>query len=168
MRAKRENITGKGIFKGAFWERRRHYRGHGVHSPFVYSLVRNVFMKTVNMPQPDGIYEKLVAAGVKPRIAAEIQNLHSYCDKQELVIAGADKRQRDIIQTENLFMEFGQAAISAEQTGKILVVLSPVKYPELKHQCSELVCAGKSLSIYRKGYMLFFFNDGLPRQHFNL
>lgn len=58
------------------WSRLRHRRGHGVHSPLVYSLVREVFMKR----HPDGgeLYEALRGQGVRRKYAREIDGLHRY------------------------------------------------------------------------------------------
>ena len=43
--------------------RARYFRGHGVHSPFVYAIVRQVFMKRELHDGDLSLYERLTAAG---------------------------------------------------------------------------------------------------------
>lgn len=43
--------------------RARYFRGHGVHSPFVYDIVREVFMRDGLLPGDRTVYEALTAAG---------------------------------------------------------------------------------------------------------
>ena len=44
--------------------RARYFRGHGVHSPFVYDLVRHVFMRAELLPGDRSLYEALLAVGI--------------------------------------------------------------------------------------------------------
>ena len=60
--------------------RMRHFRGHGVHSPYVYALVREVFMKRRNAVTGDPGFERaLVAAGLSLRAARELQQICRRC-----------------------------------------------------------------------------------------
>ena len=47
--------------------RARYFRGHGVHSPFVYDIVREVFMRDGLLPGDRTVYEALTAAGISRR-----------------------------------------------------------------------------------------------------
>ena len=82
MNGGRRNIrrlTGRVERLGNRLARARHFRGHGVHSPFVYALVREVFMRR-GFPAGDrAFYEALRAAGVSARRATELQNLLHHC-----------------------------------------------------------------------------------------
>ena len=49
--------------------RARYFRGHGVHSPFVYDIVRSVFMRDDLLPGRRDLYEALLTAGVSRRRA---------------------------------------------------------------------------------------------------
>lgn len=40
----------------------RYFRGHGVHSPFVYDIVRSVFMRDDLLPGRRDLYEALLTA----------------------------------------------------------------------------------------------------------
>ena len=59
--------------------RARYFRGHGVHSPFVYAIVREVFMRRELLAGDRGLYEALLAAGVPQRRAVQLQNLAIHC-----------------------------------------------------------------------------------------
>ena len=59
--------------------RARYFRGHGVHSPFVYDIVRSVFMRDDLLPGRRDLYEALLTAGVSRRRAVQLQNLMIHC-----------------------------------------------------------------------------------------
>lgn len=59
--------------------RARYFRGHGVHSPFVYDLVRHVFMRAELLPGDRSLYEALLAVGIAERRAVQLQNLAIHC-----------------------------------------------------------------------------------------
>ena len=57
-------------------KRARYFRGHGVHSPFVYAVVRQVFMRSRLFPEgATGLYYELLARGISQRRAVQLQNL---------------------------------------------------------------------------------------------
>ena len=59
--------------------RARYFRGHGVHSPFVYNIVRNVFMREALLPGDRALYRALLDAGIAERRAVQLQNLAIHC-----------------------------------------------------------------------------------------
>ena len=54
--------------------RARYFRGHGVHSPFVYDIVRSVFMRDDLLPGRRDLYEALLTAGVSRRRAVQLRS----------------------------------------------------------------------------------------------
>ena len=58
--------------------RLRHFRGHGVHSPFAYGLVRNIYMKRRHLPAKGSVYSALRKHGGTVRQASLIQALYDY------------------------------------------------------------------------------------------
>ena len=56
-------------------KRARYFRGHGVHSPFVYAIVREVFMQSKLRSNNRELYEELLNAEVSKRRATQLQNL---------------------------------------------------------------------------------------------
>ena len=65
---------------GSYLCRARYFRGHGVHSPYVYSIVRKVFMSSkLNTNQTD-LRDALLRCDVPKRRATELQNLVVHCN----------------------------------------------------------------------------------------
>lgn len=56
--------------------RLRHRRGHGIHSPLVYALKREVFMK--RHPAGGELYDVLLRNGIKRKYAREINGLYTH------------------------------------------------------------------------------------------
>ena len=100
-------ITGRNIKRrlyglrnlGSNIKRARHFRGHGVHSPFVYSVVRQVFMPSTFIGEKRDLYEALTARDVAQRRARELQNLMEHCHYESFGIDSAINQfeQYDII-----------------------------------------------------------------------
>lgn len=59
--------------------RARYFRGHGVHSPFVYNIVREVFMRGELLPGDRAAVPALRGAGVPERRAIQLQNVAIHC-----------------------------------------------------------------------------------------
>ena len=59
--------------------RARYFRGHGVHSPFVYNIVREVFMRGELLPGDRRLYRALRGAGVPERRAIQLQHVAIHC-----------------------------------------------------------------------------------------
>lgn len=55
--------------------RARYFRGHGVHSPYIYAIVRQVFMRRGLYDESCALYTELVERGVAKRRAEELTNL---------------------------------------------------------------------------------------------
>lgn len=71
------------LFRGYFRLRSNihvhHWRGHGIHSPFMYGIVRNVFMKSRVVGPDRRLYEVLRRDGIEQKQAVKIQNLYTHC-----------------------------------------------------------------------------------------
>ena len=64
----------------SYLSRARHFRGHGVHSPYVYDIVRKVFMQRKLQPEGQTLHDALLALDVAKRRAVEIANLALHCN----------------------------------------------------------------------------------------
>lgn len=159
-------------FAGRFSElrnrlsRARYFRGHGVHSPFVYAVVREVFMRSGLLPGDRTVCRTLLAQGVPERRAVQLQNLFIHCgyrtfglnraDADFCVLTGALPRRETL------------AAVQAAATaGNTVVVLSPRDGCERQALCRQIVAAHRSTSVDNRAYLLLF-NNYLPKQHFQL
>ena len=93
--------------------RARFFRGHGVHSPFVYDVVRNVFMRDTLLPGDRALFRELLAAGVPERRAVQLQNLAIHCGYATFGLNRADAEfciaTRSLSRTETLAL-VGDAA----------------------------------------------------------
>ena len=97
--------------------RARYFRGHGVHSPFVYDIVREVFMHDGLLPGDRTVYDSLTAAGVSRRRAGQLQNLAIHCGYKTFGLNRADAelcvvtRDRSRAETLALVREAGEARV---------------------------------------------------------
>ena len=147
----------------------RHFRGHGVHSPFVYSLVRKVFMHNGVISDEDcSLLETLVALGMPKRRAVELQNCMTYCDYSTFSIDSAQCSAEFNILTDHYpTSELEEALSQAAKLGTTLVVMFPYLSRERKDTCLSLITRHISTSVDNGGYILFF-NNYLPKQHYRL
>ena len=151
--------------------RMRHLRGHGIHSPFVYSLIREAFMKRKLTDGGDtGLYSELIKYGAGKHSARELQNLHSYCKyKEHVIIAGSDAG----IKTGSLNIIFpGSDAFDIISGGfgepAAIVVMYPYTDSAQRKLCAQLIARKECASVDRRKYMVFFYDNKLQVQHFKL
>lgn len=60
---------------GWWWRHIRHRRGYGVHSPYLYRLVREALMLRTLVGSRHDLYDALIDASVGHREAVRLQNL---------------------------------------------------------------------------------------------
>ena len=148
--------------------RARYFRGHGVHSPFVYGIVRQVFMCSRPLSERHDLYDLLLAMGVPRRRALQLQNLCVHCG---YVTYAVDECRADadlIILTPHLSDEDMNACIaSSREAGTTLAVLYPYLNRERERACRAVVSSHECTTVDNRGYLLVF-NNHLPKQHFRL
>lgn len=146
--------------------RARYFRGHGVHSPFVYAIVREVFMCRDLLEGDRSLYEALFAAGIPHRRAVQLQNLaiHCHCAQWALNRADADLCvvTCDLPRSETLALV--RAAALAKHT---VVLMSPYDGRERQALCAQIIAEHHSTTVDNRGYLIVF-NNHLPKQHFKL
>ena len=144
----------------------RHFRGHGVHSPFVYQIVRKVFMQKRFLGEERALYDRLIALGLSHRRAMQLQNLALHCNYAtwsidaeggELVILTLDCDAEALVR-------HAEAARAAKAT---LCILTPYHTAERWQTCCSLVEGHPSTTVDNRGYLLLF-NNHLPKQRFRL
>lgn len=146
--------------------RARYFRGHGVHSPFVYDIVRRVFMRDELMPDERALYRALLDAGVSRRRAVQLQNLMIHCGYRTFGLNRADAEfciaTRSLPRIETLALVRAAAA-----AGRTVAVMSPYDGRVRQALCRQIVAQHPSTSVDNRGYLLLF-NNHLPKQHFRI
>ena len=146
--------------------RARFFRGHGVHSPFVYDVVRNVFMRDTLLPGDRALFRELLAAGVPERRAVQLQNLAIHCGYATFGLNRADAEfcilTRDLPRAETLAL-----VAAAGEAGHTVALMSPCEGQDRQMLCRQIVAAHRSTTVDNRGYLLIF-NNNLPKQHFRI
>ena len=147
----------------------KHYRGHGVHSPYVYNLVRKVFMcKTLPQDRENLLYKTLIDCNAPVRRAVELQNLLYHCEAENFSIDFAHTiGQLHIVTTPLTLPQYEKLFADAAIVGTTVVVLNPYLNKEHRTTCAELIMRHHSTSVDNRGYIIFF-NNHLPKQHYKL
>lgn len=147
--------------------RARHFRGHGVHSPFVYALVRETFMKRRLRTSERDLYDALVRAGVAERRAVQLQNLFSHCGYRTFGLNCAEGVDMNVLTRDFPADRLADMLRLACERGTTLCVMNPYDDALRAERCRRLVGAHASTSVDNRGYLLLF-NNHLPKQHFRL
>lgn len=144
--------------------RLKHFRGRGVHSPFVYSIVRNVFIEEVVKPLESKLYRELLEINIEDGIAVEIARLANHCGFRTASIDSALSEELIICSLRCSDETIYSLSKSAAQSGKAIIILSPYERREI---CDRVLRENRSTSIDRFNYLILL-NNHLPKQHFKL
>ncbi len=155
-------------------KRARYFRGHGVHSPFVYAVVRQVFMRSRLFPEgATDLYYELLARGISQRRAVQLQNLMTHCGYASFSI-DADCAAAHIVRCDMMIATKAVAAehlkamaARAAEMQSTLCIMSPAADRRRDETCRDIVAEHGCTSIDNRGYLLLF-NNYLPKQKFRL
>ena len=152
-------------------KRARYFRGHGVHSPFVYAVVRQVYMRSAFASEERGLFDALVAKGVARRRAMQLQNLIEHLHYTTFCI---DPTTEECTGKEMIISTLNQPASMlpaladvAREGGSTLCIIAPAYDSERDKMCRRLVEEHRCTSVDNRGYLLLF-NNHLPKQKFRL
>ncbi len=147
--------------------RARYFRGHGVHSPYVYAIVRQVFMSTKPVAEDD-FYTSMISAGVPRKRAVQLRNLVAHCSYSSVGI-DCECAGRDFVVLTTDFPNERLSAMAddARHHGTTLAIVAPYSGRERDLACREIIANHPSTTVDNRGYLLVF-NNHLPKQHFKL
>ncbi len=148
--------------------RARYFRGHGVHSPYVYSIVRQVFMRRDLMASRHDLYDELLALGAPMRRAIQLQNLMIHCGYATYAINALPEGCPYAILTSEVGESETLALVEeAKRLQATLVLSRPYDCRERTKLCNRIIEQHRCTSIDNRGYLILFHNH-LPKQHFKL
>ena len=152
-------------------KRARHFRGHGVHSPFVYAIVREVFMRSELNTERRELYDAVLNINVAKRRAIQLQNLMEHCKYATFNIDCEPQQFKDcdmvIASIDVPAEELAALADKAREEQTTLCIMSPSLDHERDKACRAIVAAHPCTSVDNRGYLLLF-NNHLPKQKFRL
>ena len=149
-------------------KRARYFRGHGVHSPFVYNIVRKVFMRSTLMNDTKDIFDALRLKGVSKRRAIELQNLATHCQYTTWSIDDSEQKCDLVFATLDTPSEMLTTyARRAHRIGATLCIIAPYYDATRWEICNKLIEEHTSTSVDNRAYLLLF-NNRLPLQRFRL
>ena len=152
---------------GSYLCRARYFRGHGVHSPYVYSIVRKVFMSSkLNTNQTD-LRDALLMCNVSKRRATELQNLVVHCNYASWSIDNMQPCQMLIATMATTYEHLMKDVDYAREQGITLCIMRPYNNAERWAVCSRIIEEHASTTVDNRGYLLIF-NNHLPKQRFRL
>ena len=151
--------------------RARYFRGHGVHSPFVYDIVRQVFMRSDFISgdtfYTERVFGSLLEWGVSCKRAVQLTNLCAHCDYRNISVGSASAADFIVVPTAVAPSVFADYVRVAHECGATLAIISPYLNRERERLCRKIVDAHTGTTVDNRGYLLVF-NNRLPKQHFKL
>lgn len=151
--------------------RARYFRGHGVHSPFVYSIVRQVFMRSALISDKHSLHDALLECGVPKKRAVQLQNLMTHCGYATFGIdCDPDAACRCDMMIATAAVPAGRLGAMARRAaadGVTLCIVSPWSDRQRDEACRAIVAGHGCTSVDNRGYLLLF-NNYLPKQTFRL
>lgn len=148
-------------------KRARFFRGHGVHSPYVYNIVRKVFMQCKLVAQRDDLYEALKGCGVAERRCVQLQNLVEHCGYDEWKIDTIEACDFLVCTLATTYDMLQPYVDYARKHGITLCIMDPYNNANRWEVCRSIVENHPSTTVDNRAYLLVF-NNHLPKQVFIL
>ena len=147
--------------------RARHFRGHGVHSPYVDNIVRKVFMQSKLVCECRDLYAALKSRAVAERRCVELQNLVAHCGYQSWRIDTVEACDFIVCTLDTTYDALQSYVEYAREHGVTLCILDPYNNASRWEVCRTIVENHPSTTVDKRAYLLVF-NNHLPKQVFVL
>lgn len=153
----------------------RHFRGHGIHSPFIYNMVRGAFMSR-RIEGRGLLFRQLLEHGIDTHTARQLNNMYEYCPLDGYLLPGQWSARSTapgypllvIAMAGKRYCYDTHFLSDALATGSSVAVLYHYQADrKLRHWVKEMR-SGTYMSIDKKRFFVVFGNSGLPGQHFKL
>ncbi len=175
MYLKIKNKAARAILYTESTLRIKHFRGHGVHSPFVYDIIRKVFMKYKFASQNRELYNALRAEACDHRSSRQLQNLCTHCSYSTFFIFNnsnhfnPESEHSIVIISDSVEThQIDEILERALNSGIPVVVIHPRSNKKRLKMCTKHINSDKYLTIDNRRFMLFYCDNKLPIQHFKL
>ena len=167
MKISGRNIGRRLQLLGNKLSRAKYYHGYGVHSPFVYGLVRKAFM-TKRLAEGSGeeLYNALREKSVAEKRARQLHNTLFYIEGKDFSINNV-MGEMSILLADYPAEQLREAYEKAKAAGVALVICHPYLNRERQNEVKALVAEHRSTTVDNRAYILFF-NNRLPKQHYRL
>lgn len=158
----------------------RHWRGRRIHSPFMYGVVREVFMKRAVTGDDYRLAETLVAYKISGKNAVNLQNLYTHCGMEYFSViddnAGVHHAVCEEKYRPNLCILFPSVSpLAALDVAKrmeggmgILAVMYPHRDTKWRKVSARIWNDFRCVSVDRRLIRLYFFDPKLQAQHYRI
>ncbi len=143
--------------------RLRHFRGHGVHSPYIYNIVREVFMRKTLIQQTNTKLYDTIKMVAERSVAIELQNIATLCGYHNFAI---DSSEAEFIILKD-YTNWEETLRIARNCGATVAILKSKGKQEFESIRDEVDQNHRSTLISKRAYLLIF-NNHLPKQRFIL
>lgn len=147
--------------------RARHFRGHGVHSPYIYNIVRKVFMQSKLVADARDLYDALVARGIVLRRCVQLQNLVEHCGYKSWGIDAQAECDILVCTLSTTYAHLQEYVEYAREHKLTLCIMDPYNNANRWEVCRTIVEQHRSTTVDNRAYLLVF-NNHLPKQVFVL
>ena len=146
--------------------RMRHFRGHGVHSPYIYIMVRKILLHhNYDVSQFDAItMAQLQDYALSEHRAKELLAIAQYCKYSTFSFDACKECDIVVLSSQCSNEEVANITEWAKINSTAVAIIKPYKRKEL---CDKILEQLTSTSIDRYDYLLLL-NNYLPKQHFRL
>lgn len=147
--------------------RARHFRGHGVHSPYVYNIVRKIFMQSKLVADTRDLYDALLARGEAERRCVQLQNLVAHCKYHSWRIDAMEECDIIVCTLNTTYDHLQEYVAYARERKLTLCIMDPYNNANRWEVCRTIVEQHRSTTVDNRAYLLVF-NNHLPKQVFVL